>query len=363
MDDNIVFIRLREDMKRDINGFTVDPAVPLPVEKLAGKDDYDPSDLSWEMIIAAMLKIMAYDRDYEHIDYYRQFIKAVKPDLFKEMTQVGIFKAGNKDFAIAEEIFMALEGLNPDDIPNMLNLARVYEEHAKSCKESGDECCEEEYYDKAYETYKRALEKDPLNADTHFYAGAFYLNQSNYAKAKEHLSDYISLGDNKERKEAAQEIIDKLESHDLADNLFKEAYDYVHMDMLDKGIEKIKEFIKDHEDIWNGWFVLGWGYRKAGHYAEAKEAFLKAQECGCDTVDLLNELAVCCMETGDLALAEKCLKDALFKDSENSRILINFGLLCIKKGDKEQAKGFFRTALEFDPDNRYAKKYLEEIGD
>ena len=211
MDDNIVFIRLREDMKRDINGFTVDPAVPLPVEKLAGKDDYDPSDLSWEMIIAAMLKIMAYDRDYEHIDYYRQFIKAVKPDLFKEMTQVGIFKAGNKDFAIAEEIFMALEGLNPDDIPNMLNLARVYEEHAKSCKESGDECCEEEYYDKAYETYKRALEKDPLNADTHFYAGAFYLNQSNYAKAKEHLSDYISLGDNKERKAAAQEIIDKLE--------------------------------------------------------------------------------------------------------------------------------------------------------
>ena len=361
MDDSIIFINLTEDMKRDINGFTVDPAVPLPVEKLAGKDKFDPSDLSWEMIIAAMLKILAYDRDYEHTEYYRQFIKAVKPDLFKEMTQVGIFKAGNKDFAIAEEIFMALEGLEPDDIPNMLNLARTYEEHAKSFKESGDDCCEDEYYDKAYETYKRALKKDPLNADTHFYAGAFFLNQSNYVKAKEHLSDYISLGNNEERKAAAQEIIDKLESHDLADNLFKEAYDYVHMDMLDKGIEKIKEFIKDHEEIWNGWFVLGWGYRKAGHYAEAKEAFLKAQKYGCDTVDLLNELAVCCMETGDLALAEKCLKDALFKDSENSRILINFGLLCLKKNDKEQAKGFFRTALEFDPDNKYAKKYLEEI--
>ena len=61
-------------MKRNINGFTVDPAVPLPVEKLPGKDDYDPNDLSWEMIIAAMLKILAYDRDYEHTEYYRQFI-------------------------------------------------------------------------------------------------------------------------------------------------------------------------------------------------------------------------------------------------------------------------------------------------
>ena len=361
MDDNIIFIKLTEDMKRDINGFTVDPAVPLPVEKLPGKADYDPNDLSWEMIIAAMLKILAYDRNYEHNGYYRQFIKAVKPDLFKEMTQVGIFKAGNKDFAIAEEIFMALEGLNPDDIPNMLNLARVYEEHAKSLKESGDECCEEKYYDKAYETYKRALEKDPLYADTHFYAGAFYLSQSNYAKAKEHLADYISMGDNEERKAAAQEIIDKLESHDLADTMFKEAYDFIRMDMLDKGIERIKEFIKDHEDIWNGWFVLGWGYRKAGRYKEGKEAFLKAQKYGCDTIDLLIELAACCMETGDLELAEKCLKDALFKDGEDSRILINFGLLCLKKGDKEQAKSFFGTALELDPENKYAKKYLEEL--
>ena len=34
MDDSIVFIKLTDDMKRDINGFTVDPAVPLPVEKL-----------------------------------------------------------------------------------------------------------------------------------------------------------------------------------------------------------------------------------------------------------------------------------------------------------------------------------------
>ena len=72
-------------------------------------------------------------------------------------------------------------------------------------------------------------------------------------------------------------------------------------------------------------------------------------------------LIICCMETGDIEKAEKCLKDALYKDSENSRILINFGLLSLKKGDKEQAKSFFGTALEFDPDNKYAKKYLEDL--
>ena len=361
MDNNIIFIKIREDMKREINGFMVNPDIPLPVEKLAGKENFDMSDLSWEMIIAAMLKILAYDRDFEHAPYYRQFVKAVKPDLFKEMTQVGIYKAGNKDFAIAEELFMALEGLEPDDIPNMLNLARVYEEHAKSLKESGDECCQEEYTEKAYKTYKRALAKDPLYADTHFYAGAFFLNQNNYIKAREHLSDYISLGSDEEKKAAAQDIIDKLDSHDLADTMFSEAFDFIRMDMLEKGIARIKEFIKDHQDIWNGWFVLGWGYRKAGRYAEGKEAFLKARKLGCDTVDMLNELAVCCMETGDLSMAEKCLVEALGKEPENSKIMINFGLLCLKKGDKAQAKSFFVTALEFDPENRYAKKYLEDL--
>ena len=361
MDDSIYFINLTEDMRREINGFVVDPAIPLPVEKLAGKDNFDPNDLTWEMIIAAMLKILAYQRDFEHTEYYRQFVKAVKPDLFKEMTQVGIYKAANKAFPVAEELFMALEGLEPDDIPNMLNLARTYEEHAKYCKESGDTCCEEEYNDKAYRTYKRALATDPLYADTHFYAGAFFLGQNNYVKAREHLADYISLGSDEEKKAAAQDIIDKLDSHDLADTMFNEAFDFIRMDMLDKGIARIREFLKDHEDIWNGWFVLGWGYRKAGHYAEAKKAFLKAQELGGGSVELLNELAVCCMETGDLDMAEKSLREAMEKEPENSSIMINFGLLCLKKGDKEQAKSFFITALEFDPDNRYAKKYLEDL--
>jgi len=361
MDDSIVFIKINEDLKHEFNGFVVDPDIPLPVEKLAGKDNFDPTELTWEMIIAAMLKILAYDRDYEHAEYYRQFVKAVRPELFKEMTQVGIYKVRNKNFGIAEELFLALEGLEPDDIPNLINLAKVYEEHAKSCKEAGDDCCEEKYNDKAYQIYKKALEINPDYAETHFYAGAFFLGQSNYVKAREHLEDYITISNDEEKKKAAKEIIEKLDSHDLADNLFAEAFDFIRMDMLDKGIAKIKEFLASHDDIWNGWFVLGWGLRKAGHYAEAKDAFLKAQDRGCDTVDMLNELAVCCIETDDIKQAEKCLKEALQKEPENSKIMINFGLLCKKKGDMAQAAGFFRTALEFEPENRYAKKYLDEL--
>jgi len=350
MDNGIVFIKISEDMKKEINGFVVNPDIPLPVENPDGKE------LSWEMIIAAMLKIMAYDREQENFEYYRQFIKAVKPDLFKEMTQVAIYKAANGNYDIAEEVFLALEGLEPDDIPNLLNLARVYEEHAKSADN------DETLYDKAYDTFRKALEAAPDCAEVHFYTGAFFLNQSNYFKAREHLAKFVTMSEEGEKKEAAAEIIRKLDDYDLADNLFQEAFDFIKMDKTEEGVASIREFLKTHDDIWNGWFILGWGLRKGGSYAEAKEAFLKAREKGGDSVELLNELAVCCMETDDLKEAEKYLRAAMEKEPENSAIMINYGLLFMKKGDKTNAKGFFNSALVFDPGNKYARKYIEDFG-
>lgn len=350
MDNGIVFIKINEEMKKEINGFVVNPDIPLPVENPDGKE------ISWEMIIAAMLKLLAYNRDHEHLDYYRQFVKAVKPDLFKEMTQVAIYKAANGNYGIAEEVFLALEGLEPEDIPNLLNLARVYEEHAKASDN------DEKLYDKAYETFRKALDAAPDCAEVHFYAGAFYLNQSNYIKAREHLARFIELSDECEKKEAAREIIQKLDDHDLADNFFQEAFDFIKMDKIDEGIASINKFLELHGDIWNGWFVLGWGLRKGKRYLEAKEAFLMARDKGGDSVELLNELAVCCMETDGLKEAEGYLIDAMKKEPENSTIMINYGLLSMKKGDKTNAKGFFNSALVFDPDNRYARKYIQEFG-
>lgn len=362
MDENIFFIKINEDIDREINGFVIDPDIPLPAEKLAGKDNFDPADLSWEMIISGMLKILAYERDFEYADYYRKFVAAVKPDLFREMTQVAIYKAGNKNFDIAEEMFLALEGLKPENIPNLLNLAKLFEARAKSAAESGDKEGEEKYNDKACGIYKKALDMEPSNADIHFYAGAFFLNQNDYIKAREHLSEFISFSSDEDKKEAAAEIIQRLDSHDLADTLFKEAFDLIKADRLDEGIAKTKKFIEAHGNIWNGWFILGWAYRKAGEYKKGKEAFLKAENLGCASVDLCIELGVCLSETGDFQEAERYLKKAMDKEPDNVKVIVNFGILSMKKGDRDEAERFFKTALEFDPGNCYAAEYLKILG-
>ncbi len=124
--NEIIFIKIPEKFAagyQPINGFMIDPEIPLPVEKTESIEKGSLDDLSWEKIIAAMLKILAFHRDFRHLDYYRNFILAVKPELSCQLIDAGVEKAKNSDFTTAEEIFLAVEGLEPDNVTNFINMA------------------------------------------------------------------------------------------------------------------------------------------------------------------------------------------------------------------------------------------------
>jgi tetratricopeptide (TPR) repeat protein len=58
---------------------------------------------------------------------------------------------------------------------------------------SEQETEEKKIPDKAFETYKKALNIDPSSADLHFHAANFFLNRQNYEKAKNHFSAFLEL--------------------------------------------------------------------------------------------------------------------------------------------------------------------------
>lgn len=91
--DKIVFISIPEETAQKIKDFTIDTSILLPVEIPEGEDNWRIQDLSWEMIIAAMMKIFAWQPDHPDTDYYRSFISAIQPDLEYKMSQTGILKA------------------------------------------------------------------------------------------------------------------------------------------------------------------------------------------------------------------------------------------------------------------------------
>ena len=359
--DNIIYIAVSEELERTIGDFQIDPEIMLPVEMTGGADTWDIQDLSWEQIIAAMLKILAYEPAHDDAEYYRDFVLTVRPEIVDELTQTAILKARNKDYDLASEIFLALIGLQPGGQRPLINLALLYEERADAAAQSGDEEASRSDAEQAFHLYHEIMEADDILPEAHLNAGHFYLKQRNYSRAKDHLQAYQVSGDDDEKKKEAARIIHEIESQNLLDTLFKEAYDFIRMGREEDGIERIRKFLESYPDVWNGWFLLGWGLRRLRRFDEAGSAFDRALETGPRQTDTLNERAICAMELNDLEKARSLLVEALSQEPENTKIISNLGIVALKSSDSEEAEAYFRAVLEIAPDDQVAQTYLGQL--
>jgi tetratricopeptide (TPR) repeat protein len=359
---NIIFISLPDGTEREIEGFTINNKHLIPIEVPEGQSEWDMKDLSWEMIVSAMLKIFAYNPKHEEISYYRNFIFAVQPNLVSELTKTGIIKAESKNFDLAEEIFLSLNHLEPESPATYLNLALVYEEQAALFEKTGSPL-EEEYIEKAFSVYSEGLQQHPNSADLHFYAGYFFLKNRNLAKTLEHFDTFLTIAPNDERNPQVKEVIDKIGIQDTDDQLFAEAFDLIKLGNESEAIIRIDEFLLRNPTVWNAWFLKGWASRRISNYKNGKLALEKCLIYEKNNVDVYNELAICCMEIEKFKEAETYLKRALQLEPENIKIISNFGVMNIKIGNPNEALRFFQTALEFNPEDKVAAQYIKLISE
>ena len=358
---NLAYVSIAQTTQRKIGDFTLDPDILLPVELPPGVSSMDAGELSWEAIVAGTLKVLAWDQTNTHTAYYRRFVLAVKPDIKTEFTHVGILKARNGESEAAIEIFRALEGLFPDDAVTRMNLALAYEERARQMEklERADQV--DEFQALAFEAYKAALAADPTQPAIHYNLAYFYLHQRSFEKAREHLQVFAKTGTDEKRIREAKRIIREIDDQGLMDGLFQSAFDSIRMGKEEEGITSITTFLASRPGVPNAWFLLGWANRRRARYAEGRDAFMKALELGSPHADLLNELAICLMELGELAESRKRLGEALALEPENTKVISNLGILSLKSGNKADALGFFRTVLEIEPDDRIAARYIEDL--
>jgi tetratricopeptide (TPR) repeat protein len=360
-EDRIVFLSVPESLRRDLGDFTIDPSIPIPVELPPGTARSAIENLSWEMMISGMIKVVGREPDGEDADYYRRFVLAVKPDIMEEFTEAAILKSRNGDYDLAMEILDALKGLFPQSPVVLLNTALVLEERADALERAGKEDEAEAAEEQAFGAYKDVLALEPPFPEAFFNAGFFYMKRRNFAKAKESLSRYVRIGEDPRKKAKAADIVKEIEARDLDDAVFREAYDFIRMGEEEKGIERAREFLSRHAGVWNGWFLLGWGLRRLDRWEEAIAAFRQAAELGGEGCDVRNELAICLMETGDLSGARKELEKALRLENDNVKVISNLGVVALRSGRKSEAAGFFRTVLELDPEDQVAKRYLADL--
>lgn len=372
--ESIYYVSLPEDFELSKNAMHIDKTIPLPVQK-KDKDsggNFNMSELSSEQILSGILTVLAYDKKNEHLDYYRNIIKDARPNLKEELSAAAILKTKNEDYDLAEEIFMALRGFDPEDVAIILNTALFFDQRADSYRRSGLNEDADAYDSDAEEYYKMAMDWDPPPADAFFNAGFFYLKRHDFFNARGCFESYLALtcdvkdeelGENGiYKKQRAQEIINEIQNGNMDDERFKNAYKLIQSGQEEKGLEELRVFLQHNPDVWNAWFMLGWGLRRLGRYADAEGAFKKALECGGDqNADCYNELSICCLEQGKSDEAKAHLLKALAIDPENTKIISNLGYAALKQGDVSGAQKYFQTVLEYDPDDKIAAMELSRL--
>jgi len=362
----LYYLQVPSELAREVKDYSLDPSIPLPVEGRwsAGRSDEVPNlaELSWEQIVAAMLKIMAWERNHTDFAYYRDFILAVRPEVWQELSATGIVKAQAKDFALAEEIFLALEGLDPSHPRTLLNLALLYDEEAEALSQRGKSAEAEDLLTQAQKKFSQALVTTPPLPDAYFYAGFFHLKQKNVERARGLFDAFFELAKEDTTKiGVARKALDSAERQQRLDNLFKEAYDFILLGQEEQGIQRLDEFLKEHPQVWNAWFLLGWARRRLSQWQPALDAFQTALDRGGDQIDTYNEMAICTMELGEFNQARRLLERALRLDGENTKIISNLGVLALRAQRLDEALGFFETVLEYDPDDPVAPKMIAQI--
>ena len=372
--ESIYFINIPKLDLSSCNSFEIDPTIPLPVQKKPGETEgnFNPKEIEPEQILAGMLTILAYDSKNTQLDYYRSLLKKIKPNLKKELCEAAILKTKNEDFDLAEEIFRALIGFDPEDVAIILNMALFLDQRADSYRNSGLFDDADAYDTDAYSYYEQAMNAEPPLPDVYFNVGFYYMKQHKYREAKDAFETYLALtcetsdedmGENGVyKKERAQEIINNINNQNMDDEAFKAAYDLISSGQEEKGLEQIRDFLQSNPKVWNGWFMLGWGLRRLERYTDAKQAFLEALKYGGDTnSDTYNELSLCYVQEKDFDEAKKCLMKALSLEPESTKIISNLGYLALAMGNKQEARNYFTAVLEFDPKDRIAAAELMKL--
>lgn len=372
--ESIYYIGIPENFIASDTAFKIDTTIKLPVQKKVddAPGSFNPEEITPEQILAGILTVLAYDKKNAHLDYYRAIITQVRPDIKKELCEAAILKTKNEDFDLAEEIFLALLGLDPDDEAVILNMALFLDQRADSYRASNLIEDADAYDSDALDYYREAMNAEPPLPDAFFNAGFYFMKKHSYREAKDAFETYLALtcdvtddemGENGVyKKERAQEIINNITNQNMDDEAFQKAYDLISGGQEEKGLAEIRNFLESNPKVWNAWFMLGWGLRRLERYADAAHAFNEALKFGGDSnADTYNELALCLVQEKKFDEARASLFKAFELEPESTKIISNLGYLALAQGDKTAARNYFTTVLEYDPKDKIAAHELLKL--
>lgn len=362
MAEDVFFISMEGKKGFKIGSFEVREDIPLPI-LLSEREKLSVEDITPEKIISGMLKVLSDDPDNENIEYYREFIFTVKPEIEINLSRVAYEAEINEKFIEAINIYKVLLALKPESSDHILNIAVCYDEYSQYLSKKGIEKEAEKFEDLAYEFYKQ-LECIPEKNDRIlYYLGRFFLMKENYEKAIDYLKEFIKTTEDEERKNEVILLLKEISNTGLSDDDYQTALSLILAEKEDDAIEFIDKYIKKYPESWNGYFTKGVALRKSNHFTEAIAVLEKALTLNKESVDIYNELGLCYLNLNLFKKCEHYFAKALRINPEDTAIIFNLALSAIKQGKKELALSYCDVIKEYNPEDTHIKnlkKLIEE---
>lgn len=342
---DLIFIRLPSSMERDLGDFHIDPSIEIPVQLPAGKDSLESTEISIELLVAGMLKIIAFDPEHKNFPYYRDFVLAVQNDAPQELNLAAIAQEQKENYDFAEELFLTVNHLAPQS-PTFINLATFYSKRASL--DTTKTTAYDFYQQKAMETLKEGLALFEDDAPLLSELGFFHLYQGNVEIAKEYLDRFLAVAEEGEKLEHVRKIMGDIDNKLNNDKLLMQAYDQIQMSKEEEALTNLEQYLIDNPKVWNAWFLKGWSLRRLGRFTEAEKAFLSCISFGESSSDIYNELAICALETDKKELAKNYLNTAIDLDDKNITLLSNLAYLHLQDEELDEAREFLELARNVD---------------
>ena len=344
---DIVFITLPASSKGTVNDFTIDPSIEIPVQlDEESRGTLAAEQVSIELIVAGMLKILAWDPSHPHRSYYRSFVLAAQPTAAEELNLAAIAQEQKGNHLFAEELFRAVCILEPQGT-SFINLATLYSKIAAQDTAKGEQY--DTYQQQALDTLTEGLSIIEDDPDLLREVGYFHLYQGNVEVARTFLERYLETdGVMDEKRTHTKKILADINAKLADDETLMASYDAIHMNKEEEALATLDSFLGSNPTVWNAWFLKGWALRRLERYDEARFSFLKALSYTTASSDLYNELAICSLELGERALAKEYLNTAIDLDEENITLLSNLAYLHLADEELDLAREFLERARAVD---------------
>ncbi|MBK5200864.1 MAG: hypothetical protein JJE21_04935 [Spirochaetaceae bacterium] len=347
--EGIVFINLPKELEQTIGDFKVDPTIPIPLQLPENHNRMEAEDVSIERLIAGMLKIIAWNPEHEHFEYYRNFVLYSQPEAVSQLNIAAIAKEKKEDYEFSEELFLAVNHLIPQSA-SFINLATHYAKRATLAEDKeGKDALYDYFQQKTIDTLIEGLEKNLNDPDLLCEIGYFHIYQNNIDSARDFFEKFMeNASEEDKRRERIGNVLKDINNKLTNDASLLQAYDEIQLCNEDKAIELLNKYLANNNDIWNAHFLKGWALRRKLKFEEAKDSFLECIKLGESNSEIYNELSICALEEGHKELSIYYLDSALDLEPENLKILTNLAFLKIEEKDYDKARYLLEKARALD---------------